>query len=143
MFFYPQNVSTRLKLLLSIPFVCLNTSFFHSSPTIFFGSMLGFDEGGSFLKLFFNSAVAVGAGKSRDIPILCNTGAWTNADLFLPKQVLLNDAWQLSLEKLALVQKQQASLKKPSYPCVALCNAAELDVSVPILCCVDIPAKIT
>lgn len=56
-----------------------------------------------FLKLFFNSPVILGAGKGIDISILCNTGTWANADLFLPKLERLNDAQQTSLEKLALV----------------------------------------
>lgn len=79
-----------------------------------------------------------------DIFTPCNTGTGTNADLFLPKRVCLNDAWQLSLEKLALVQKQQASLERPSLPgavlhcghraCAASFSAAGWAVSVPVLC---------
>lgn len=54
-----------------------------------------------FLKLFFNSPVVLGAGKGMDMYTACNTGTWTNT--FLPKLVHLNDAQQLSLDKLALV----------------------------------------
>lgn len=63
---------------------------------------LVFMEVEGFLKLF-NRPVILEAGKGMDTSTPCNTDTWTIADLFLPKLVHLNDAWQLSLEKLALV----------------------------------------
>lgn len=56
-----------------------------------------------FLKPFFNSLVILGAVKGMDMSPSCNIGTWTNSELFLPKLVHLNDAQQLSLEKLALI----------------------------------------
>lgn len=88
-FFLPtfplQNVSSELKLLIPISLYVWKSPLSTLHMGTLCGSVPGFVGGGSFLKHFFNEAIIWEAGKGMIMSMLCNTGLWTKADLFLPR----------------------------------------------------------